>query len=1455
MSKSFLTCVCVFCFFISLKSNHIFESQSFGGNQEQNYIFSMHQDSFGYMWFGTWAGLIRFDGYEYNLFKPNPDNPSSLSNNCVTAIYQDQNMNLWIGTSGGGLVILTPDYLYGASLADPGKEKGFYFTYTHEPDNPHSISNNSINSIIEDNYGYLWIGTYGGGINRVNIQDSIHKLQFSSLFHKPDNQNIITHSQISSLAIDQYNRIWAGTNGGGIYIIKAHPDSLNLPFHTFNINNSPLTSNNINCLHKDSRDNLWIGTRNGLCMIPVSQSQMPESSNLLTFKTNKNNPNSISHNIIEKIITDKQNNLWIATANGLNKTKSPITKTINNPRDIHFTTIRKNEYNNLSGNYIISLFIDHSNILWSGTYKGLNKLNLHAKQFYSFDDNELIIDKRINTFASYSSESYWTGSEGGVLSHIEHNTASHYLVGNGHIRDLDRRSKELIMQEQTETLFPVGTASSVADFINVIRSDKQGQLWIGSVGLFLFNPQTLSQQYFRPDPNDPNTLNGWNVWDIHIDEEQNIWIGTTAGLELYKPGTGTFTLIYQDQDSNSMQRRSIYTILEDKNGNLWLGSEKGLLFISKEDKFNFPARITSYQDNPDAFSSISSNKIWTLLEDSGGNIWAGTEGGGLNKISIIEDSLVFTNYRVTDGLLSNSVSSVLEDRKGNIWIGTSAGLSRLMPENEQITNYTKDDGLISDIFQKNAGIHWKGFLLFGTYDGIVKFRPDSIFDNPSPPKVAFMQLKIANQPVRSNTLYNNRIILSRPLINTDKITLKHDERVLTFEFTGFHYENPEKITYAYRMQNFDDDWIYATAKQRSVNYNNMPPGRYQLQVKAANNDNLWSDPISLSIHVKPPFWLTWWAFSIYIILFISLLLLIRFITANRERLRANIKILEKEKKQQEEISQKDIEINQSKIRFFTNISHEFRTPLTLITGPVESLKKNTGKNTENYKKLDFIERNARHLIRLVNQILDFQKIEAAKLPAFPKKVELNSFLSGIFSSFEYVAQKHNITFSFHSENNKLYVWIDTDMIEKTLYNLLSNAFKFTPENGSIKLSLKTFNQISTSEKLTPNQHGIFYTEGFAEISIKDTGKGIAMQDISKIFDRYYQAEHSGNNHRKGSGIGLALAKEFVGLHKGEIKVSSSEGEETIFTIILPLGNKHFDPSQLIQEEHKNLLQKEIVSQDQDTIENNLLPDEKLNDDPFIIEDEKPIILVVEDNEDIKSYIQLTLEHDYTIILTGNGIEGFEKAQETIPDLIISDIMMPDMNGYEMCEKIRQDEKTSHIPIIMLTALASDSDKIKGLETGADDYLVKPFNTTELIVRIDNIIQRNAKIRSLVNQGLLHEKDITETQNKDKLFLEKASKLIEDHIADPNFNIEDFSTDLGLSRAQLYRKIKGLTGQTVSEFVRLIRLKRATKLLKETSLTISEIMYKVGFNSSSYFTKCFKSYFGISPTEYLNRKEK
>ena len=898
-----------------------------------------------------------------------------------------------------------------------------------------------------------------------------------------------------------------------------------------------------------------------------------------------------------------------------------------------------------------------------------------------------------------------------------------------------------------------------------------------------------------------------NVYRLYK-EDNLLWLAMHGGgldiLDLSQQKT--YNYAHNPQNNQTIISDLVRTILVTTTGEKWIGTDKGLNKVNV-DKQGLPTTFEPY---------LPEKKIYTLFEDAAQNLWVGTLSNGLYKLQ--KDNAHFENLTPNDGLAGHSIFGILEDENNNLWISTNNGISQYNPIEKSFTNYNYSDGLENIEFNFNAYYKTEnGEMLFGGINGFTLFHPKDIFPSDFIPSIVFTKLKVQNQEVS----VQKDGILTKVLNETKEITLPYNQASFSISFASLDYFSPENNTYSYKLDGLDQNWT-TKAGQTEVTYTIQNAGNYLFRLKAGNRDGIWN-PVErqLKINVLPPPWKSPLAYFIYALLLLGLGLATLWFIRLRHRLRL-----------EQVTKQKQKELHEIKVRFFTNITHEFRTPLTLILGQLEELT-NFGANLNGKAANKFIsvKKNADRLLNLVNQLLTFRKLETDYIKIKAEEGNLVEFLSEIVQSFKNTAIDRGIDLSISSSDSKILVWFDYDKLEKVFFNLLSNAFKFSPDDSEIIVHIQR------------NKQSI-------SVSVKDQGKGIPKELHDQIFKRFYESEVSFKRSIKGTGIGLAISKQMVELHAGNIKVESEKDQGATFIVTLPLGNQHFKPDELL--DATSGISKQPTAKSLKYIKPSfpILTPQKLPVKKIPRSADALKLLVVEDNQEVLQYIESLFTAEYEVKTALDGKNGLKIAAKFQPDLIISDVMMPGMTGIEFCTLIKQDLRTSHIPIILLTANVTQEIKIKGLEIGADDYVTKPFDPKELKLRVKNLANTRINLRNKFSRILnLSPTEITVT-SADEEFLKNAIDIVEKHMDNADFTVVQFAYELAVSRPLLFTKLKVITNQTPNNFIKSIRLKRAAQLLKQKKINVSEVAYKVGFKNPRYFSKCFQKQFQQTPSEYM-----
>ena len=1348
----------------------------------QNTVNCIFKDSEGFIWIGTNDGLNRYDGYNFKVYRHNYKDTTTLSDNKIYAIIEDDKSNLWIGTRSG-LNVYIRDYDH-------------FVRYVNKPGDPNSISHNFVRSIYKDQQSQIWIGTLGGGINKF-IGENYNEGKFYRFRPEcvTDSLKNYSVSNITSIYQDGENEYWLGTHWGGL--IRFLSDKNKFIFYPYN--KSLLKDNFGKTIFKDSEGDIFLCTEgNGFFIYNHKE-------HLFKHYKSKKNTNSISNNIIKDIYEDENKNFWIATDGGglnlFNKSKGIFRQYLYNI----------NNNGSLSSNGVYCIYKDNQNIYWIGTFGGgVNIYNKNRKKFYHYTQEigspNSLSHKSVLAFNEDHNGKIWIGTDGGGLN-------------------LFNREKGTFRHFKADPSDPNSLSSNV---VTTIYEDHEHHLWIGtySGGLSLFDTKNNRFYSYQKDPDHPERIINNNIWDILEDSKGRFWIGTSSGLMQFNRDKEEFSYIETASKNNNLFLERVVVLFEDHNGTIWTGGAH-LNYLDEVAQKLVPFQL----DNDDFWSKYD---IRSITEDEKNNLWVGTEGGGL--IQIAPDRKSYHKYGVDNGLPNDAIHQVLIDDNNNLWISTNEGISKYNPETSTFRNYDINDGLQSNQFSYSAAMKSKtGEMFFGGINGFNIFHPDSIEDNMNIPSVVFTNFLISNKPVPIDPK-GKESPLKKHINEVDSIILSYDQAFITFEFTALNYTASQKNLYACYLEGFEEEWN-EIGNRRTATYTNLDPGEYFFHVKAANNDGKWNNEgTSVYLKVLPPFWKTTWAYLIYSAIFLSVVWSFRKYLLDKAQFKHDIKVQELEK-------DKIKKVNQMKLNFFTNISHEFRTPLTLILNPLENLISNHQLDETIREQLILMYRNGKRLMHLINQLMDFRKLDKEPLDLSLDKLDIVSFLKELKHAFDDFAEQHKVNYTFISSYNALNGWFDKDKLEKIFYNLLSNAFKFTPDEGTIVIKLTVI------QKNDNQQERKFK---YLRVMVEDNGIGIPAERLPKIFDRFYKISNAEKLRKKleqeSSGIGLSFTKELVEIHHGLINVKSEVGRGSCFIVELPLDKSVYHehelkPSNAGSEESD--IDEFIFSEKEDSF---ILPKVEGKQAPC---NDKINVLLVEDNEDLLYFLKTFLTKEYHVLEAKNGKEGFELAKKSVPDLIITDVMMPVMNGYELCRKLKTDHLTCHIPVIILTAKNSIDSNILGYELGADDFIPKPFYVKMLTTRIKNLIENRRKLRERFRQQFLQPQEV-KIASADDSFLIKALRIVEDHISDSEFDVNQFALEMGLSRSVFYRKMRAIADQSANEFINNIRLKRAAQLLKQNKLTISEITYEVGFNDPQYFSKCFKKQFGKTPSEFANQ---
>ncbi len=1372
-------------------------------------VYSLFQDSQGFIWIGTADGLNRYDGYNFTVFDSQLDPPYRIPGEMITSIDMDRNGNLWFGVQFGGLLRLD-------------KTSGTFTSYLINPVNPQDAAND-VWVVKTDFQNRVWTGTTENGLYLFDPATGIFTPVLNSeLLKRPEGCNTIR-----SVITDHNNDIRVATGDEGLYII----DKYSLAIKRFDPFISPeehLRPKKINSIFEDSHQRFWIGTREDGLYILQRDGRMRE------HLSPANRPEMASSNI-RCFLENDDGTIWIGTDGDGAYLYHPEKKTF--IKNSH----RPDDPESLSSNVVFSLLRSRDGVIWAGTNKGgLNLYDYKRERFGNPADYELPVNRNLNYKVLISlfedqEGNIWFGTDGGGLNCYNRSSGQLKIYRNN----------------------PEDRHSISGNAVKVLFQDRAGRLWAGTYGNGLNRYLPKQDEFIQVGVEGEPVAH--DIWDISEDPEGNLWIATlNEGLFIIRKDKEIMVPFNEGQYEGQIGDHLFCLLWDKKKNGLWIGTSRGLKFLDPSGE-----KITSWPYNRKDSVSTSGSEIKTLFLDSTGALWVGTRRGGLNRID--PESGLIKHYTTENGLISNTIASVEEDQNGRIWVSTNTGISVYDQNTGNWSGFNVDDGLRNSEFLSESSCRLSnGSFIFGGSNGYDYINPERIRLNTYVPEV-----QIARILINDNEVYPFRTDKKDPGygISDQLIVLRHDQRSISIRLTALAFTHPENNRYAYRLLGYNESWT-DMGNQRLLTFSDLRPKTYELQLKAANNDGLWNDQVrKVSIQVLPPWWSTLLFRIIMAALIFSLLLLIalwriRFVRNQKLRLERLVeertRELEGEKKkteeqnrvlmdiqkqimqQNEEISRQKEDIekmseearrsDQEKLVFFTNISHEIRTPLSLIIGPMEELVNDysLGKQVRNQLSLTY--RNALSLLNLVNQILDFRRIESNNYPFSPVNTVAVTLLQEVFVSFTQKAVNQQITYSFHSTGEHILGMFDTGKLDKIVFNLLSNAFKFTAAGGTITLncSARQGEEGSGQELLI--------------VEVKDSGQGIAPEFHDKIFERFFQIQDERMYQREGTGIGLSLVRSLVDLMNGRIELESSPGKGTLFRITLPYT--HTGPAVA----GRNELHEFIVA----------APEKALSEDhdPVPVRNtngkDRPRILVCEDHHELLDFIATQLHDHYRVVTCDNGETARELVRKIIPDLVLSDIMMPGLNGIDLCRIIKQNIETSHIPVILLTARSGVEYKLEGLDAGADDYIYKPFRIDELRKRIENLIHSRRVLRKKFSTGNRYDPEELTITSTDEKFLSRAIAVVEKEMASSSFNVTEFVREMHMSRTLIHTKLRELTDTSASGFIRILRLKKAALLLSKRSYSVSEVAYMVGFSDPKYFHKCFREHFGTTPGEFMEQ---
>ncbi|WP_163716235.1 hybrid sensor histidine kinase/response regulator transcription factor [Mangrovibacterium lignilyticum] len=1425
-----------------------------------NSVRSMLQDKDGYLWFGTLNGLSRYDGQRFENFFYDPSDPNSISNNKVREIFQDGAGYIWTTTYddithrydprteefinfpsvfGKDFSDFTVHFTYESSpgvvwlyMAGHGcvrivsSPDSPYYTWTWFNEN-NLLKTNSLNFMQRSINGGLWIGSESGLSYFENDQID------------PNNKAAATHyfaeDQVSTTQLYEHrDTCWIGCKTGEFYELTSGKMKL-----IWKSNHSNSSFNQF-CFIKESKGGfIYGGTRNGILQYNPKTGETKHltartsdlGTNYITgcyqdrkgdfwlisalrgviwfrpstmqFKHFPLKP-EIRQSIVEGekqiFVEDRNGTLWVGIYGGGISRFNRETETFQ--QYLH----EENNPASLSSNLVLSLFADNSGNIWAGTYKrGLDKINLIQNHFNnrSNDFNQNVdFQSEIRAVFEDSRRWIWTGNKRGEV-----------VVYNQKLEVLFRLND--ILGEQ-------GISTGTYCF----EEDQSGNIWVGTKGNGIIVlkglPKTGNRLQTEPEIvnyakySGDNTISHNDVFDLYSDHLGQMWVAMYHGginviRNPLKEDQEILRYLRNTDDKFSITDNRVRCFLEDHNHNMWIGTANGLNFLNHEYLQSDNKKFIQIQQTNQP-ESISYNDIICLFQDSRKTIWIGTYGGGVNQFLGTRDGRNFNFAQTTtaDGLSSDLILGFVEDRDQNLWISTDFGLGKFNLISRKIENFYESDGLMENSFSEGKGIFSSGgSVIFGHLSGFVWFQPSQIKKQERQVPVVLTDLQINNQTDKA-ILRQARQRIEDP---RKPIKLKYKQNFITFEFAALDFKAPSKVQYEFKLENYERSWNKTGNLNKAI-YRELQPGNYLFRLKASNSDGLWVNPeIQLPITIKSPPWATAWAYLFYILFASGILFLVRRFTLERIRLKHEVEF--------------EKQLADDKLKFYTSISHEFKTPLALILGPVEDLLADKSLPPGVSNPLRMVKRNTRRLLELIEQLMDFRKIQKGFLKNEVTPGNVVYFLSEIVQAFRPLAEKKKIEFQYIPSEDRLDVNLDFKSLEKIIFNLLSNAFKHTGEGQRVELRL---DMDKDDQKV--------------EIAVIDEGEGIREQEIPHLFERFTFGKRSRWKDESSTGIGLSLTKELIELMGGEIRVESTFGKGSRFCVVIPYTATE-TPVNLVQE-------LDYTSQFISTEEEPETETPEATNGKRILK--KQTILVVEDNPDLRSWLATQLGQKYTVLQAENGKIGVEIAKNEDPELIICDIMMPEMDGIELTSILKTEFHTSHIPIVLLTAKSLEEHKIEGIETGADDYITKPFNMIYLQKRIENILRQRKKLRERFSRDLLTKTDELSPSTADQEFMDKVIGLIEENLTDQEFSIDNLLPHFNFGRTVFYKKMKGISGYSPKDFVKIIRMKKAGALLSDPSTSVSEVAFEIGFNDANYFSRQFKKHFGENPSDYQKRQK-
>ncbi|PEN08773.1 hypothetical protein CRI93_03175 [Longimonas halophila] len=1374
----------------------------------QGHIHDILQDRRGFMWFATESGLNRYDGHDFKVYDPDPFGAASLSDGTVNSLHEDRDGFIWVATRFGGLNRLNP-------VTDAVTH------FQHDPDTPHSLRSGSVNAVFEDSRGAIWVGMENG-LSRMHPDRVGH---FTHYEHDPSDTHSLSNNRIRSIREDAQGRLWVATANGLNRMDLDTPGRFERYLHAPGPPDavSPVPKHVLHhqYVSEQTPGRMWIGSEGGLIQFDTERSVVERVAPLASDRTQ---PRAVMNVSPDPANADV---LWVATpGTGLirfHADTGAFTSYRSAPADRHGLL-------DLASTYV---YTSRSGVVWVGTGgAGINSFyprTLGIKHYRAGGAGPL---RHPNVWGMGVARdgALWVGTDEGYLHRI------------------DSTSTVRVWQaDPDDPLQPTQPAATAYDF----AEHHDGTMWIGTGrSLDRYDPDTGRFRHYRHDATDSNSLSSHNINVLRYDRAGTLWIGTVDGLNRYKEDTDSFQR-YMHTPPDADGTDWVGDVMEDQQGRLWVATRQGVCQLDR----TTGTFTTHYHHDPNDPSTLTKGRFGWIHErpSEPGVLWVSSlDGGGLDRLDT--ESGAVTHYTTnTVNLPDNTIYAILPGPGEELWLSTNHGLVRFDPDtrppHRPVQQFGLESGLQSLEFNQHAAVHHNGRLYLGGVNGLNVFRPRALEGNGIPPRVVLTDLYVSNERVEAGA----DAPLPRPLAHTEQIDLAHDQDPITIAFLALHFKNPQRNRYQYQLEGYDTDWVDAGTR-REATYTNLPAGTYTFRVRAANADGVWSEQAAaLQMHIAPPWWRTWIAYALYVMLIGGGVGGVFYMQRRRaRRLEAAVHDRTQQVRAQNETLAEQAdrlkELNEAKRRFFANVSHEFRTPLTLLLGPTrDALQQQAPLAPE---RVEMVYRNGKRLQTLINQLLDLSALDDGRLAADPKWYRLSAVVHAAAGVFAPLAERKQLAFEIDTPADPLYAHIDAAHLQTAIQNLVSNAVKYTPTGGRVAVTLSP-----EDGRQSRNEANGAATLLTAQIVVRDTGPGIPKDEQERLFDRFQRGGRAAARTQEGSGIGLSLAQELVHANSGQIRVDSAPDAGATFTITLPARQALPNgasvapvPSPTGADPAEGAALAKAASP---------TPTAPPNDE------DRPVVLVVDDNPDVRRYVRSVLEtpasgdpegaERFAVIEADNGARGRDAARTHLPDCIVADVMMPEMDGFEMGQELMHDPMTAGIPLLYLTARARPQDEIDGLDVGADAYLVKPFEQRVLRARVQSLIQKRMRLRSLYEEEAAPDTPAgtpSDNESEESAFAADVIQVIRANLNDPDFGVAELADALSISRSHLYRRLREAADETPSALIRNERLKQARALLRAQQGNVSEVAYAVGFNSLSHFSTSFRKYYDAPPSEVI-----